>query len=67
VVAATVAQVCGELGAPPAAWPRVRSEGESLVQVRIDAAAAGALAAPLQARIRTALEALPFKTQVLAE
>ncbi|MDP9975295.1 fatty-acyl-CoA synthase [Variovorax paradoxus] len=66
VVAATVAQVCGELGAPPAAWPRVRSEGESLVQVRIDAAAAGALAAPLQARIRTALEALPFKTQVLA-
>ncbi|CAN7230844.1 acyl-CoA synthetase [Variovorax paradoxus] len=67
VVAATVAQVCGELGAPPAAWPRVRSEGESLVQVRIDAAATGALAAPLQARIRTALEALPFKTQVLAE
>uniref|UniRef100_C5CMI9 AMP-dependent synthetase and ligase n=1 Tax=Variovorax paradoxus (strain S110) TaxID=543728 RepID=C5CMI9_VARPS len=67
VVAATVAQVCGELGAPPAAWPRVRSEGESLVQVRIDAAAAGALAAPLQAQIRTALEALPFKTQVLAE
>ncbi|MBW8719906.1 MAG: acyl-CoA synthetase [Variovorax paradoxus] len=67
VVAATVAQVCGELGAPPAAWPRVRSEGESLVQVRIDAAATGALAAPLQAKIRTALEALPFKTQVLAE
>ena len=67
VVAATVAQVCGELGVAPAARPRVRSEGESLVQVRIDAAAAGALAAPLQARIRTALEALPFKTQVLAE
>ena len=67
VVAATVAQVCGELGVAPAARPRVRSEGESLVQVRIDAAAAGALAAPLQAQIRTALEALPFKTQVLAE
>jgi len=67
VVAATVAQVCGELGVAPAAWPRVRSEGDSLVQVRIDAAAAGALAAPLQAQIRTALEALPFKTKVLAE
>lgn len=67
VVAATVARVCGELGVAPAARPRVRSEGENLVQVRIDAEAAGALAAPLQAQIRTALEALPFKTQVLAE
>jgi fatty-acyl-CoA synthase len=67
VVTAIVAQVCDELGVAQAARPRVQSEGESLVQVRIDAAAAGALATPLQERIRTALEPLPFKTRVLAE
>ena len=67
VVTAIVAQVCDELGVAQAARPRVQSEGESLVQVRIGAAAAGALATPLQERIRTALEPLPFKTRVLAE
>jgi fatty-acyl-CoA synthase len=67
VVVATVEQICNELGVAGDARPRVQSEGESLVQVRIDAAAAGALAAPLQERIRTALEPLPFKTRVLLE
>jgi len=67
VVAAGVAQICDELGVAQDARPRVQSEGESLVQVRIDAAAAGALAAMLQERIRTALEPLPFKTRVLVE
>ncbi len=67
VVSATVAQVCDELDVAQDARPRVQSEGESLVQVRIDAAAAGALAAMLQERIRTALEPLPFKTRVLVE
>ena len=67
VVAAGVAQICDELGVAEAARPSVRGEGESLVQVRIDAGAAGALAALLQERIRTALEPLPFKTRVFVE
>ena len=67
VVAAGVAQICDELGVAEAARPSVRGEGESLVQVRIDAGAAGALAALLQERIRTALERLPFKTRVFVE
>jgi fatty-acyl-CoA synthase len=37
------------------------------VEVRIDAAAAGALAAPLQQRIEAALAPLPFKTRVRTE
>ncbi|RST50465.1 acyl-CoA synthetase [Variovorax sp. DXTD-1] len=67
VVAAAVAQICNELGLTEAAWPSVRSEGESLVEVRIDAAAAGTLAAPLQQRIEAALAPLPFRTKVRAE
>ncbi|BEP63565.1 acyl-CoA synthetase [Variovorax sp. V213] len=67
VVATTVAQICDELGVAEAARPRVHGEGESLVQVRIDAGAAGALAASLRERVRTALEPLPFKTRVLVE
>ncbi|MDP9932746.1 acyl-CoA synthetase [Variovorax paradoxus] len=67
VVAAGVAQICDELGVAEAARPSVRGEGESLVQVRIDAGAAGALATALQERIRTALEPLPFKTRVFVE
>lgn len=67
VVAAAVEQVCGELGVDAAARPRVGHEGERLVEVRIDAAAAGALAAALQQRIEAALAPLPFKTQVLTE
>ena len=67
VVAATVAQVCDELGAAGDVRPRVQGAGESLVEVRIDAAAAGSLAAGLQERIRAALEPLPFKTRVLVE
>jgi fatty-acyl-CoA synthase len=67
VVATGVAQICDELGVAEAARPSVRGEGESLVQVRIDAGAAGALATALQERIRTALEPLPFKTRVFVE
>lgn len=67
VVAAAVEQVCGELGVNAAATPRVGHEGERLVEVRIDAAAAGALAAPLQQRIEAALAPLPFKTRVRTE
>jgi fatty-acyl-CoA synthase len=64
VVAATVAEVCVELGASGAAQPVVTTEGESLVHVQIDAAAAGALAAPLQERLQKALAPLPFKTRI---
>jgi fatty-acyl-CoA synthase len=67
VVAAAVEQVCAELGVDAAARPRVGHEGESLVQVRIDAAAVGALAAPLQQRIEAALAPLPFRTRVRSE
>jgi fatty-acyl-CoA synthase len=66
VVAAIVEQACGELGVDPAARPRVAHEGERLVAVRIDAAAAGALAVPLQQRIEADLAPLPFKTRVLS-
>jgi fatty-acyl-CoA synthase len=67
VVAATVAEVCAELGVGEAARPVVKTEGESLVRVSIDAAAvnaSGALAASLQERLQKALEPLPFKTRI---
>ncbi|MGJ7543014.1 acyl-CoA synthetase [Variovorax sp. LT1R16] len=62
VVAATVTEVCAELGLSDAARPAVSTEGENLVHVQIDAAAAGALAAPLQERLQKVLAPLPFKT-----
>ncbi|BEP66303.1 MULTISPECIES: acyl-CoA synthetase [unclassified Variovorax] len=64
VVAATVAEVCAALGVNDAARPAVSTEGESLVHVQIDAAAAGAQAAALQERLHKALEPLPFKTRI---
>ncbi|MCY1204155.1 2-succinylbenzoate--CoA ligase [compost metagenome] len=64
VVAATVAEVCAALGLSGAAQPAVTTEGESLVHVQIDAAAAGAQAAALQERLQKALEPLPFKTRI---
>ncbi|WP_285413560.1 acyl-CoA synthetase [Variovorax sp. efr-133-TYG-130] len=64
VVAATVAEACAALGVPEAARPVVKTEGESLVRVLIDEAAAGALAAPLRERLQAALEPLPFKTRI---
>ena len=63
-VAATVAELCTELGLPEAARPVAKTEGESLVRVQIDGTAAGALAAPLQERLHKALEPLPFKTRI---
>jgi fatty-acyl-CoA synthase len=45
----------------------VKTEGESLVRVLIDNAAAGALAASLQERLQKALEPLPFKTRIGAQ
>ena len=67
VVNAAVAEACAELGVPEAALPIVKTEGESLVRVQIDSAAAGALAAPLQERLQKALEPLPFKTRIAAQ
>ncbi|PIF76595.1 fatty-acyl-CoA synthase [Variovorax sp. 54] len=64
VVAATVAEVCTALGLSDAARPAVSTEGESLVHVQIDAAAAGTQAAALQERLQKALEPLPFKTRI---
>jgi fatty-acyl-CoA synthase len=67
VVAAAVAEACAELGVPEVARPVVKTEGESLVQVLIDSAAAGTLAAPLRERLHKALEPLPFKTRIAAQ
>ncbi len=64
VVAATVAELCAELGLPEAAHPSVTHEGESLVRVTIDPTATGAQAANLAERLQKALEPLPFKTRV---
>ena len=64
VVAATVAELCAELRLPEAARPSVTHEGESLVRVTIDSAAAGAQSAALSERLQKALEPLPFKTRV---
>ncbi|QFZ81743.1 acyl-CoA synthetase [Variovorax paradoxus] len=64
VVATTVAEVCAALGLSDAAQPAVSTEGESLVHVQIDAAAAGTQAATLQERLQKALEPLPFKTRI---
>jgi len=67
VVAAAVAEACAALGVPEAARPAVKAEGESLVRVLVDEAAAGALAAPLRERLQAALEPLPFKTRIASQ
>lgn len=67
VVNAAIAEACAELGVPETARPIAKTEGESLVRVQIDSAAAGPLAAPLQERLRKALEPLPFKTRITAQ
>ncbi|MBB4219407.1 acyl-CoA synthetase [Variovorax guangxiensis] len=67
VVNAAVAEACAELGVPEAARPVVKTEGESLVRVQIDSAAAGTLAAPLQQRLQKVLEPLPFKTRIATQ
>lgn len=67
VVNAAIAEACAELGVPETARPIAKTEGESLVRVQIDSAAAGALAAPLQERLRKALEPLPFKMRIATQ
>lgn len=62
VAEALVDEACAALGL--AARPEVRADGESALQVAIDAAAAGAQAAALQARLTEALGRLPLKVQV---
>lgn len=63
VAQALVGEACDALGLP--LRPEVQADGESALQVVIDAAAAGAQAAALQARLMEALGRLPFKTQVV--
>ncbi|MEO6320484.1 MAG: AMP-binding protein, partial [Polaromonas sp.] len=65
-VSALIDAVCVELGVADAARPRVQADGESALQVRIDAAAVGALVVPqLQEQLQQALARLPFKSQVI--
>jgi fatty-acyl-CoA synthase len=62
VAEALVGEACDALGL--SVRPEVQADGESALQVVIDAAAAGAQAAPLQARLQEALGRLPLKVQV---
>jgi fatty-acyl-CoA synthase len=63
VAEAMVDEACTALGL--SARPEVQADGESALQVVVDAAAAGAQASALQARLTEALGRLPFKTQVV--
>lgn len=65
VAEAMVEEACAALGVAGPARPRVQADGDSALKVVVDAAAAGALAQPLRARLRQALGRLPFKTAVL--
>ena len=63
VAEALVDEACAALGL--AARPEVQADGESALKVVVDAAASGAQAAALHARLQEALGRLPFKTQVV--
>ncbi|MDW5444175.1 acyl-CoA synthetase [Polaromonas sp. SM01] len=60
-----VDEACASLGLAAAARPQVVADGDNALKVLIDAATAGALAAPLQAQLQQVLGRLPFKTQVI--
>ena len=60
-----VDEACTGLGLPAAARPQVQADGESALKVVIDAAAAGPLAAQLQAQLQQVLGRLPVKAQVI--
>ena len=66
VADALVDEACAALGLTGGAQrPQVRADGDNALQVVIDAAAAGPLAAPLQAQLQQVLERLPVKVQVV--
>jgi fatty-acyl-CoA synthase len=65
VADALVDEACAALGLPAAARPQVQADGESALEVLIDAAAAGPLAAQLQAQLQQVLGRLPVKAQVV--
>ncbi len=67
VACAMVDDICAGLGLNAQAWPRVQAEGESGLQVRVDAAVAGPLAQRLQEQLQQALSRLPVKTQVILQ
>ncbi len=67
VADALVDEVCAALSLPAAARPQVQSDGESALKVVIDAAAAGPLAAQLQAQLQQVLGRLPIKAQVILQ
>ncbi|MGH6625495.1 MAG: acyl-CoA synthetase [Burkholderiaceae bacterium] len=67
VVTATVDEICAGLGLDAEVRPGVQVEGESGLQVQVDAAAVGPLAAQLQAQLQQALARLPVKTQVILQ
>ncbi|UUZ69008.1 acyl-CoA synthetase [Polaromonas sp. P2-4] len=67
VATAMVDEICVDLGLNAEAWPRVQVEGESGLQVLVDAAAAGPLTQRLQEQLQQALGRLPVKTQVILQ
>lgn len=67
VADALVDEVCAALSLPAAARPQVQADGESALKVVIDAAAAGPLAAQLQAQLQQVLGRLPVKAQVILQ
>lgn len=67
VAEALVDEACAALGVPAAARPQVQADGESALRVVVDAAAAGPLAAQLQAQLQQVLERLPVKAQLILQ
>jgi fatty-acyl-CoA synthase len=67
VVAATVAEVCAELGAGDAARPGDDRRREPRARADRRSRCIGALAAALQERLQKALAPLPFKTRIASK
>ncbi|MEP6588415.1 MAG: acyl-CoA synthetase [Polaromonas sp.] len=67
VADALVDEVCAALSLPAAARPQVQAEGESALQVLVDATAVGPLAQQLHEKLQQALARLPVKTQVVLQ
>jgi fatty-acyl-CoA synthase len=64
VVVSLVRDACRALRVPEDAWPKVDTDPESGVTVRLDTLALGASMTPLREQLHAALTRLPIKTQL---
>ncbi|MCJ7798573.1 MAG: acyl-CoA synthetase, partial [Polaromonas sp.] len=64
VAQALVDEACAALGLTGAQRPQVKADSDNALQVVIDTAATGPLAAQLQTQLQQVLERLPVKVQV---